>query len=144
MTLAAQKQQNDRAVSYAQRLIAALAKRSKSDVIPDAEWQKKKNGMLGSAHLASGVVYAAQTHYYRADQELRAALPLVKGDDTQTATALFYLGVADYQLGSTGLDKSKVLEAARFSQQCAAIKSQYQEQAAHNAQAMKAYATGMR
>lgn len=31
----------------------------------------------------------------------------------------------------------------RFSQQCAAIKSQYQEQAAHNAQAMKAYAVGM-
>jgi len=144
LDLAAQKQQNDKAVGYAQRLIAALGKRSKSEIMPDAEWQKKKLAMLGRAHLVCGVIYVAQTHYYRADQELRAALPLVKGDDQQTATVLFNLGVADYQLGSTGLDKSKVLEAMRYSQQCAGIKSQYQDQAAHNAQAMKTFASSMR
>ena len=144
LTLAAQRNQNDKAVSYAQRLIAALGKRGKSEIMPDAEWQKKKNAMLGSAHLVSGVVYVAQTRYYYADKELRAALPFVKGDDAQTATALFNLGVANYQLGSTGMNKAQVLEGMRFSQQCAAIKSQYQEQAARNAQAMKSYAASMR
>ncbi len=144
LDLAAQKNQSDKAVSYAQRLIAAVSKRNKSEVMSDAEWQKTKNGMLGTAHRICGVVYLAQTHYYRADQELRAALPLVKGDEQQTATVLFSLGVADYQLGSTGLDKAKVLEAMRFSQQCATIKSQYQDQATHNAQAMKTFAASMR
>jgi hypothetical protein len=144
MDLAAQKNQNDKALSYAQRIVAALGKRSKSEIMPDAEWQKKKNAMLGRAHLVSGVVLVAQTHYYRADKELREALPLLRGDDAQTASVLFNLGLANYQLGSTGMNKAQVLEAMRFSQQCAAIKSQFQEQAAHNAQAMKAYAANMR
>jgi hypothetical protein len=144
LDLATQKNQNDKAVSYAQRLISALAKRSKSEIMSDAEWQKKRNAMLGSAHLVVGVILAGQTHYYRADQELRAALPLVKGDEQQMATVLFNLGLANYSLGSTGMNKAQVLEAIRFSQQCAAIKSRYQEQAAHNVTAMKAYAANMR
>ena len=144
LDLAAQKQQNEKAIVYAQKLIATLGKRTKSDIMPDADWARKKTAMLGRAHLVAGVILVAQTNYYRADQELRAALPLIKGDDTQTATALFSLGMANYQLGRVGLNKGQVLQGAKFSQQCAAIKSQYQEQAAHNAQAMKAYATGMR
>jgi len=142
--LAAQKNQNERAVSYAQRLIAALGKRDKSEIMPQADWQKKKTALLGHAHLISGVVYNTQTRYYYADKELRAALPLLKGDDAQTATALFYLGLANYQLGSTGMNKGQVLDAVKFSRQCAAIKGPLQDQAAHNAQAMKNYADGMR
>jgi hypothetical protein len=143
LDLAAQKNQNDKALSYAQRLIGALGKRPKSEIMPDAEWLKKRNAMLGRAHMVAGVVLLGQTHNYRADQELRAALPLVRGDDLQTATVLFNLGLANYSLGSTGMNKAQVLEAARFSQQCAAIKSQYQEQAAHNATAMKNFAATM-
>jgi hypothetical protein len=144
LDLASQTSQNDKAVDYAQRLIAVLGKRAQSEIMPDADWQKKKNAMLGRAHLICGVVYVAQTHYYHADQELRLALPLVKGDDPQTATALFNLGLANYQLGVTGMDKAKVLEAMRFSQQCAAIRSQFQDQALHNVQAMKTQAAKMR
>jgi hypothetical protein len=144
LDLAAQKNQSDKELSYAQRLIGALGKRGKSEIMPDAEWAKKKAAMLGRAHLICGLVYAGQTHYYRADQELRVALPLVRGDEMQTASALFTLGLADYSLGSTGMDKAKVMEAVKFSQQCAAIKSPYQEQAAHNVVAMKNYAATMR
>jgi hypothetical protein len=144
MNLAASKNQNDRAATYAGRLINALAKKSKSDIMPDAEWQKKRNSMLGRAHLVSGLILVAQDHNYRADQELRAALPLLKGDDVQTATALFNLSMANYKMGSVGMNKAQVLEAVKFSQQCAGIKSQFQEQAAHNVQAMKTYAAGMR
>jgi hypothetical protein len=100
--------------------------------------------MLGRAHLVAGVILVAQTNYYKADQELRAALPFIKGDDTQTATALFNLGMANYQLGRVGLNKGQVLQGAKFSQQCAAIKSPYQDQAAHNAVAMNKEASMMR
>jgi hypothetical protein len=144
LDLAAQKQQNEKAVGYAQRLIATLGKRSKSEIMPDADWAKKKSAMLGRAHLVAGVILVAQTNYYKADQELRAALPFIKGDDTQTATALFNLGMANYQLGRVGLNKGQVLQGAKFSQQCAAIKSPYQDQAAHNAVAMNKEASMMR
>jgi len=144
LDLAAQKQQNEKAIVYAQKLIATLGKRTKSDIMPDADWAKKKAAMLGRAHLVAGVILVAQTNYYRADQELRAALPLIKGDDTQTATALFSLGMANYQLGRVGLNKGQVLQGAKFSQQCAAIKSQYQDQAARNAVAMNKEASLMR
>ena len=144
LDLAAQKQQNEKAVGYAQRLIATLGRRNKSEIMPDADWAKKKNAMLGRAHLVAGVILVGQTNYYKADQELRAALPLIKGDDMQTASALFNLGVANYQLGKVGLNRGQVLQAAKFSQQCAAIKSQYQEQAAHNAQVMTKEASAMR
>jgi tetratricopeptide (TPR) repeat protein len=144
LDLAAQKQQNEKAIVYAQKLIATLGKRTKSDIMPDADWARKKTAMLGRAHLVAGVILVAQTNYYRADQELRAALPLIKGDDTQTATALFSLGMANYQLGRVGLNKGQVLQGAKFSQQCAAIKSQYQDQAARNAVAMNKEASLMR
>ncbi|HTP89918.1 MAG TPA: hypothetical protein VMJ34_23390 [Bryobacteraceae bacterium] len=142
MNLAAQKSQNDKAASYAQKLIAVLAKRPKSEIMPDAEWAKKKTGMLGSAHMVSGLILVAQGKNYRADQELRAALPLVS-DDMQKAAVLFNLALSNYNLGSVGLNRAQVLDAAKFSQQCAAIKSQYQDQCAHNVTAMKAYAANM-
>ena len=142
MDLAAQKSQNDRAATYAQKLIAVLARRPKSEIMPDAEWAKKKGAMLGRAHMVNGVILVAQEKNYRADQELRAALPLV-GDEQAKAAVLFNLAMANYKLGSVGLNKAQVLDAAKFSQQCAAIKSQYQEQAAHNVTAMKAYAASM-
>jgi hypothetical protein len=143
MDLAAQRNQNSVAGSYAQRLIATLAKRPKSEIMPDAEWQKKKSAMLGSAHMINGLILVGQDKNYRGDQELRTALPLVT-DETQKATILFNLGLANYKLGSVGLSKTQVLEAAKFSQQCAAIKSQYQDTCARNVTAMKSYATNMR
>ena len=61
-----------------------------------------------------------------------------------TASALFYLGVANYQLGAATRNRTQMLEGARFSDQAAAIKGPLADQAWRNAQAMKAEAAKMR
>ncbi|HUE04487.1 MAG TPA: hypothetical protein VMR62_33360 [Bryobacteraceae bacterium] len=54
------------------------------------------------------------------------------------AKALFYLGRVNYQLGKMTMKKTQVLEAARFSQQVAAIiRGSLAQQAVHNARVMK-------
>jgi hypothetical protein len=58
--------------------------------------------------------------------------------------ALFYLGMANYQLGKMTNSKAKVLEGAKFSEQSMAISSPYQDQARHNALVMKDEAAKMR
>jgi hypothetical protein len=60
------------------------------------------------------------------------------------ANALYYLGVANYQLGKQTLNKARVLEGARFSEQAAAIPGALQQQAYHNALVMKDEAGKMR
>jgi hypothetical protein len=142
MNLTAQKNQTAASAAYAQRLIVALGKRTKSDIMPEADWQRRRNEMLGRAHMINGLSLVAQDKNYRADQELRAALPLVT-EEIQKAAILFNLALANYNLGRVGLNKGQVLEAAKFSQQCAAIKSQYQDTCARNVTAMKNYATTM-
>jgi len=62
----------------------------------------------------------------------------------RTAAALFYLGLANYNLGKMTMNKAKVLEGAKFSDQCAAITGQYAEQAYKNSMVMKSEAGRMR
>jgi hypothetical protein len=58
--------------------------------------------------------------------------------------ALFYLAVANYQLGTMTNNKKQVLEGAAFSDQCAAIEGPYQHQAWLNSQNIKGAAGKMR
>ena len=58
--------------------------------------------------------------------------------------ALFYLGVANYQLGIMTNNKKQVLEGATFSDQCAAIEGPFQQGCRQNAQNMKGVANQMR
>jgi hypothetical protein len=58
--------------------------------------------------------------------------------------ALFQLGVANFQLGKIKLSKAQVLEAAKFSDQAAAIPGPLAQQAWHNAQVMRTEAGKMR
>jgi hypothetical protein len=52
--------------------------------------------------------------------------------------------MANYQLGKMTLNKALIQEAAKFSEQSAAIESAYAEQARHNALVMKQEAARMR
>jgi hypothetical protein len=130
--------QSDPALTYANRLIAALGKAPKPENVSAADWEKKINAGLGRAHWVAGMVYSEKTTYAPADQELRAALPLIAGNTAMTGPALFYLGMANYQLGKTAKDKARMLEAVKFSQQASAIPGAYAAQARKNAIAMKA------
>ena len=138
------RKQNDRALGYARRLTAALGKHPKPEGMSAAEWERKRSAELASGYWIAGVVQAEKGVYYEADRDLRAALPLVAGNDSRKATALFYLGLANYQLGKTTLKKAQVLEAVKFSQEAAAIQGPLAQQAWHNAQVMKDEAGRMR
>lgn len=126
------RKQNDAATKYAKRLIAAASARAKS------EGETRANSFLGRGYWIAGVSEAERNDYLAADKDLRAALPLVQGNDTATAAALFHLGVVNYQLGKLLLNRNQVMEAERFSERAAAMKTSYSDQAWTNAQLMKA------
>ena len=136
--------QNDRAQSYANRLLAAFAKRPKPEGVSEADWEKKKSAMMGEGYRISGVVSGEKSQYAAADKNLRAAMPYIKGNNAFTAEALFYLGLANYNLGKMTMSKAKILEGAKFSDQCAAITGPYAEQAYKNSMIMKTEAGKMR
>jgi len=138
------RKQTDRALGYAKRLTVVMNKRARPEGMSAAEWERKRATGLGSGYWIAGVVQAEKGVYYEADKDLRAALPLVAGNDARKASALFYLGLANYQLGKTTLKKSLVLEAVKFSQEAAAIQGPLAQQAWHNAQVMKDEAARMR
>ena len=137
------RKQSDRALGYAKRLLAALNKRQKPEGMPAADWERKKSTALGAGHWIAGVVYFDKSQFYQADQELRAALPLIKGNEAMLSSALFDLGVANFQLGKMMMNKARVLEAAKFSEQAAAIKGPLSQEAWHNAMVMKTEAGKM-
>jgi hypothetical protein len=138
------KKQTDRALGYAKRLPAAVNKHARPEGIPAADWERKRSVKLASGYWIAGVVEAEKQAYYDADKNLRAALPLLAGSDARKGYALFYLGLANYQLGKMTLKKSQVLEAAQFSKDAAAFQGSWTHQAWVNAQVMKDEAARMR
>jgi hypothetical protein len=142
---AVNRKQEDRALTYSNRLVTSLVKHSKApEGVPAAQWERKRNAALGRGYWISGVIYGGRGQYANCDKNLRAALPLIQENKPMLGPALFYIGMADYNLGKMTLDKAKILEAARFSQQSALIESPYTEQARHNALVMKQEADRMR
>ena len=138
------RKQADRALAFANRLTAVLSKHPKPETFSVADWERKRNAGLGRGYWVAGVIYGEKGNYAAADKKLRAALPLIKGNDAMMGPALFHLGMANYQLGKMTLNKALVLEAAKFSEQSALIESVYADQARHNAIVMKAEAGRMR
>jgi len=138
------KKQMDRALNYASRLTASLNKSAKPEGVSAGDWERKRGAGLASGYWIAGVVQAEKKQYFEADRDLRAALPLVSGNETRKAYALFYLGLANYNLGKMTMKKAQILEAVKFSQDAASIKSPLAQQAWHNALAMKDEAAKMR
>jgi hypothetical protein len=138
------KRQPDRAITFANRLIAAANSREKPEALSAADWERQKNAWLGRGYWIAGVASGERNLYAQANKDLRAALPYIKGDQSLMAPALFYLGVANYQLGIMTNNKAQVLEGALYSEQCAGSPGAYQDQAWKNAQSMKTAAEKMR
>jgi hypothetical protein len=140
----AQAKQPDKALAYATRLVAAASRHTKPEGMPAADWERRHNISLEYGHWIAGVIHGEKDQYMAADKDLRAALPLIQGVDAMMGPALFYLGVANYNLGKMTNSKAKVLEAVKFSEQCAKITGPYAQQAWHNATVMKTEAGQMR
>jgi len=138
------RKQSDRALNYSRRLVTVLNKHPKPANMSEADWERKKSASLARGYWIAGVLCGEKSLFAESDRHLRAALPLIKGNDAMMAVALFYLGVSDYQLGQATLNKGLVLEAQKFSDQAAQIPGPYQQQAWKNAAIMKQTADRMR
>jgi hypothetical protein len=138
------KKQADRAIAFANRLVAAANSRPKPEALSAADWERKKSIWLGRGYWISGVLNGEKSLYALSNKSLRAALPYIKGEPGLLAPALFFLGVDNYQLGTMTNNKPQILEGVKFSDQCAAIEGAYQHQAWLNSQSMKAAADRMR
>ena len=138
------KKDSAKALAYAEKVTTVLNKHAKPEEMSEADWQRKRGAALGRAYFIAGVIYAEKQLHAQTNRNLRAALPYISGNDSMMAPALFYLGVANYQLGTMTNTKSQVLEGAKYSEQAAAIKGDYSAQAWRNAQAMKDAAAKMR
>ncbi|MGA2039188.1 MAG: hypothetical protein ABSH42_07920 [Bryobacteraceae bacterium] len=142
---AASRGQNDRTIAYSTRLIALWGSHPKPpEGVSDAEWNRERDATLGPSYYMAGMAYAGTAHWVDADRNLRAALPYEKGNTVAYANALFQLGISNYNLGKMTLNKARILEGAKFSEQAAGIQSSVAQQAWKNAQVMKAEADRMR
>jgi tetratricopeptide (TPR) repeat protein len=139
---ALQRQQADRALAMARRAIAAHPK--KPEGISQGDWDHGQATVAGNMHWIAGVVQGSKNQFFECDKELKAALPLIAGNQPLLGTAYFYLGVCNYQLGSQIVNKAQVLEGQKYSEMSAAIPGPNQRQAYANVQSIKAAAAKMR
>jgi len=141
---AASKGQADRALGYANRMIAAAGKNVKPETATAADWERKRSNALGHGYYMAGIISAQRNKYVDADRNLRAALPLIKGNDAMVGPALYSLGIANYNLGKMTMNKAKMLAGATFCDQSAATKWANSQQAWHDAQVIRKEAEAVR
>jgi hypothetical protein len=128
---------------YAERLLAVAARHPRPENVPAQLWEKKRTAALTRCYWIAGLAHMEKAEYQQADKDLRMALPLVKGNEEMLAATLFNLGLANYHLGRLMLNRAQVLEAAKFSDQAAALKSPHARQAWTNAHLMRQEAAKM-
>jgi hypothetical protein len=121
----------DRAVGYANRLVAVLSKKPRPEGVSDADWEKTKTAGLATGYYIAGAIYGGKNAWVDCDREMKAALPLVH-DNTRLSVVYFYLGLSNYQLGKITMDKPRIQTGLKYSQQSAAIAGPMKDQASRN------------
>jgi hypothetical protein len=132
-----------RAAIYGERILASLKGKARPEEVPAADWEKKKAQILMRAYWTCGVAHATKNEYVRANEDLRAALPMVQDNKAMLGPALFHLGVANYWIGKQTLNAARVREGADFSRKASAIAGPYQQQAWSNTHLMEKEAAAM-
>jgi len=125
-----QNREPQKVLDYSSKLIELVNSKPKPDGVSDADWQKGRDYLLGWGQWMTGVLYCSQSRFGEANKVLRAALPLLEGNDEQKAGALYNLGIANSHL-------KNVADAVKFFEQCAAIKSPYQPTCTDNLKAIR-------
>lgn len=136
--------QSDKALGHALKLVEVMESKPKPEGLDDASWEKKKGAALGRGYWIAGVIQADKKLLTEANKNLRAALPHIQGQASMLGPALFYLGVVNYQLAKTGKtpNKAALQDAAKFSEQSAAIPGPYQQSAVKNHNSIRAELSG--
>jgi hypothetical protein len=112
-------------LAYSLRILELMKTKTKPDTLSDEEWQKKKNRFIGWAGWMAGVVYGKEARYSLSDRYLRAALPYILENNRMLAATYYYLGYDNYAMASELGDKSRAVEAVKFSKLCAGIDSPF-------------------
>jgi tetratricopeptide (TPR) repeat protein len=120
----------DKVVAYSNKLVEVLGQKAKPDGVAEADWTKRNNVIMCLAHYWPGKVYYTQKKYGAAGKELQAALPLADSNPALKPELLFMLGDSAYR-------QENIMEALKYFQQCAALKSNLQAQAAKNVAVIK-------
>jgi len=71
-------QRNDKTAEYGTKAAEVAASKPKPEGVSDADWDKRKNSIVGMGNWMAGMGYAAQNKFQQADSVLRTALPLVR------------------------------------------------------------------
>lgn len=131
------KKEPEKVHAYSAKVVEVMGTKPKPEGVSDADWTARKNLVIGLAHYISGKLYYNESKFSPADQELRAALPLVESNATMKPEVLYLLGFADFKL-------EKIQEAFNYYRDCAAIKSPFQPLAAKNLGYIKTHYTGIK
>jgi tetratricopeptide (TPR) repeat protein len=120
-------------VSYGEKALEAVNSRTKEEGMSDAEWAAKKEGIVANANWYVGVGYSLEGKWGPANKTLRAALPMLKNNEQFRGMCLFYLGLANYNMGKAIGDRGQIRQGLQFFQQAAAVSNPMQDQASRNA-----------
>ncbi len=123
------KTEPDKVMSYTGKVVELMATKPVPQGVSEADWARRKGQLTGRAYWIQGKQYFNQKKLKEADKTLREALPLVD-DQNLKADTLFHLGVINYNL-------QNIMDALKFNEQCAAIKSPYQAAAQKNVRAIR-------
>ncbi len=110
-----------RVLTYSLRILELMKTKPKPETLSAEEWEQKKVKFTGWASWMAGVVYGKQAHYAQSDRYLREALPYILDNTRLLAAAYYYLGYDNYAMASELGDKSRAIEAVKFSKLCAGI-----------------------
>jgi hypothetical protein len=129
------EESKERVIANSVKVIEIMKTKPRPANLGEEDWAKKKSHIVGAAYYMGGVSSSMTAQYARADQMLRAALPLIAGDANQEASALYQLGVSNYHLADTNPGRAK--DALAYWRRCAAYKSNFQAQAMKNADSIR-------
>ena len=123
--------------TYANKLITVVRAKAKPEGYSEADWEKRKNAMLGAGYYFAGVSAGQRQSWAETDRDLKAALPLISGNPALLGPTYFYLGLANYQLGKLTQDRARMQVGIKYTEQAAGVAGATQGQAANNLNAMK-------
>ena len=125
-----QKKEPEKIHAYSAKVVEIMSAKPKPEGMSDADWNTRKNAVLGLAYFMSGKEYSAENKHPQTDQQLRKALPLVESTPALKAETLFLLGLANYRMAGTSPERAQ--DSANFFRACSTIKSPFQAQAGTN------------
>jgi tetratricopeptide (TPR) repeat protein len=120
----------DKVIQYCTRALDVLRQKQRPEEISEADWARKAARLGMRANWMLGKLYMDRGNFSASDRHLRAALPLVRGNDAMTAAVLFHAGWVAYKLGN-------LADAEKFNQSCMLYKGRYQAQAARNLEVIR-------